>query len=528
MLFIGEELRTHQLKELEHFWSTSDQDSSLQDDQEDPVQVKIYENKLSSLMYDVENVNDRETMSEIICQQPNGDDRLHCRSAEKWLKPGCNGSKQFITIVGQTQIGKTSILKNILRNAIKQYKYVFYISLKFVNCSDPLNFLEFLTKKTSGLSWIDWKCEDPCQASLDKTLFKKVVARITSKEQDHVCIVLDDFEKTKNFSHKENSSVTHCSYNEEATAGYFITRLLRNGFGNGQLLVLLNPWQFSYLKQKDVLQKNYTMIWVEGIDHKGQKHMRGSNQLGCQKDNCDLKDACFGFVTKNHTPQECSVCNLCHQNNCHFEIQSLCYVPSYCRFVKQKFKVNQQSSSTVIFAASVLIPKLRNQFRIYADDADGSYNGCDDERNYCDFERIGCFAWKTYLKSKFVFEEKELECLSPIEKNIFFSARNSETADAWYSSEDDHHLVFFFSHLLLQELLAALWLLSRCPDDFQIEFENHRALFSTKGKLSVVFEFMCEICKQNPIWRMCRKTDFWTISPQNYTWVVSKDIASTT
>ena len=224
------------------------------------MHIKSKENKFSSLTHDINDVNNRKVMSSIICEQPCGDDLLYDRLVKDWIKPERNRSNPFITIVGQTQIGKTFILKKLLRNYvnqskakndsqnIKQYKYVFYISLEYVNCSDRVNFLQFLTMKTAGLSRIDWKCKDPSKEYIDQKLYKKVVERITSKEEDAVCIILDHFEKS-NFSHKEYPrSDTHCSYSEEATAGYFISRLLRHGFENGQLLTLLNPWHFFLSK----------------------------------------------------------------------------------------------------------------------------------------------------------------------------------------------------------------------------------------------------------------------------------------
>ena len=241
-----------------------------------------------------------------------------------------------------------------------------------------------------------------------------------------------------------------------------------------------------------------TVVWVEGIDHKGQKHLSGCKKLGCERENCKLEDVCFGHVTKNHDAEKCSVCKYCHLGNCHYEIQSLCYVPCYFNMVKQRSK--EQQSSTVTVAASMLIGKLLEVFRLYSESP-----------NKCMFDRISQFAWDKYACNKFVFEEHDLESLSSREKNIFFSVKSDDfSCDA----RDDDGLVFFFSHVLLQELLASLWLLSRDNNTFKSVLEGHKKSFIEN--FSVISEFMYEIFQQHRMLRKCRRTQFWNISPQNY------------
>ena len=443
-------------------------------------------------------------MSSIICEKPSGERFFHENETEmeNWLQPACK--KSFVAIVGQSQIGKTFILKRILRRLKEQprYKYVFYICLRRVDCSDKLNFLQLLTRKTSGLTWIDWKCSDPTKEYHDQKLFKKVVARITGEEQHKVCIILDHFEKS-NFSHQENWSETKSSFNEEATAGYFISRILFNGFGNGLLLTLLNPWQFFQLKQDEALYPRHAIIWVEGIDHTKHLHLDGDKKLVCDRKDCNLEKACLGFAPKHDAAKSCSVCKSCHQDNCHNEIQSLCYVPYYYNLLA-KSKHNVQRS-TVTVAASVLIDRVIQVFRRYTDGP-----------NNCLFKRIGKFAWEKYLENEFLFDENDLqEHLTWREINIFFSVKSESEENSCGAKVD---LVFFFAHVLLQDLLASLWLLSLKSDIFEkILKENRSSFLQNDGKFAVIFEFMCDICSQKTcILKNCRKSKFWKIPKINF------------
>ena len=177
-------LKNHQLETLRTFIQADNQKQNAS------IQLKA---DFPSLPCDVIDVDSRKAISSIVCEQPCGDQDLFNVIADQWLDPLSKNPKQRIALVGQTQIGKTQVLKNLIKHFLSfekpQYDYVFYVSLEFVNCSDKMNILQFLTNQCS-LRWIDY------QSNTDHELFKRVVERINGFKQEKICIILDDLEKS--------------------------------------------------------------------------------------------------------------------------------------------------------------------------------------------------------------------------------------------------------------------------------------------------------------------------------------------
>ena len=79
-------------------------------------------------------------------------------------------------------------------------------------------------------------------------------------------------------------------------------------------------------------------------------------------------------------------------------------------------------------------------------------------------------------------------------------------------------LVFSFSHVLLQELFAALWLLSLETSLFENELNNNDKVLFRKECFEVVLEFMINISThQDPCISKCRKSSIWKIPKNNIT-----------
>ena len=443
-----------------------------------------------SLPCDVIDIDSRKAISSIVCEQPCGDQDLFDVIANQWLDPLSKNPKQRIALVGQTQIGKTQVLKNLIKHFLSfekpQYDYVFYVPLEFVNCSDKMNLLQFLTNQCS-LRWID------CQSNRDHELFKRVVERISGSKQEKICIILDDVEKS-NFSY--NQYFYDKSYFEKVEAGYFVSNILRKWFRNGQKILILNPWEFSQLSQENAL-KPMEVVYVLGIDHDGQRQIVNNNDLHCNRIDCELGNACLGFTIKNHEAVECAVCRCCHHENCHHEIQALCYVPCNCQLLLRQ-RNTVRPSSPVTVASSVLVHKLSKAFHHRAE-----------QLERCRFFEISRFAWMQYADNVFLFDESELvnSGLTRKEINLFFSSRTENPSFEAGIVED---LVFFFSHVFLQELLAALWLLSRPSEDFKSELKTYKESF-VNGKFVVLRDCMLEICSL----KKYQNSRFWNIQQNN-------------
>ena len=443
-----------------------------------PIQLSC---EFPSLGCDIVAVDSRKVMSEILFQQSSGEKDLYNTVKDEWLQPESNNLKSSIAIAGPAQVGKTQLLKSLLRDVRRRYDYLFYVPLMYVNFSTEMNILQFLALQ-NNLKWFNY------QSDSDFQLFKRVVEKLQNSKEK-VCIILDDLDKSE-YNYKKH--VYDKAIFETTEAGFLVTNILRKWFRNGQKIVLLRPWEFFQLHVDNALQSMNT-IYVQGIDH---ERLSEDMKIRCQWKSCRSNNACLGSVITNHNASECSLCKHCCMNNCHKEIQSLSNMPNLRNLlIKQLFLT---PSSAVVAVASVLTHDLYRKIRSFL-------------KNFS-LNNIGRFAWENYAQRYFVFEEGDFLAsdLKREEINLFFSCM---VESSLFSSEDCNDLVFFFSHILLQELLAALWLLTLPSPDFKVELNVHKKSF-LDGSFDVLRDFMLAICT-NPLLKKYHKTLFKEVQLEN-------------
>ena len=486
-------MREHQSKKFNKYLNP-EKDSKM-------AQITIQEDfVISSSEIDFD--TSRKDFSEMQCYEPSNDKELYDKIVNEWLQPNTNSAKKNIAIVGQAQVGKTQVLKTILKNLQEKkwrHSYMFVVSLDKMECSEKSNILQFLTEKTSALEWINFESKGPFQRNdVSHRIFKKVIAKLTS-EKETICIIFNAFKKFE-YSYKKYSS--YGNFSKQEKIGNFMTRILKEGFGNSQLLLQLNPWDFLQLSNSTTLESELCgIVWVQGIDHNGQnilfqnemlesKNIQHIKELSCKK-NCRHKDKCIGTFVKDHESNTCTVCKSNYLKNCHYEIRSLCFVPCNCKIF---FKTtNFEQLSSIVAVASVLIEKLTEVAPRYENEP---------EKNF--FVKICRFAWDNYEKQQFCFSEGDLSDLNRTIKNICFSCTYSKDF-----SDSPSKLYFFFSHILLQEFLAAMWLLSLSPEDFEIILKANRFMFLEK-EFTIVYKFMEEILFSKRLKRY-HSTKYWKI-----------------
>ena len=446
-------------------------------------------NKFSSIKSNYAPViHKRKTMSDIICKPLTTKNTLTVTHLQKRLKS--REPKQPLAIVGQAKIGKTNLLIKMfqdleLRNS---FDYIFYVSLKYADCKKKLNLLQFLTNESNSFLWLNSNSPN------DDLIFQQVIEEIHGNKKNKICIILDDFENL-DFSFENYSK--HTFIFESTNTGYLLSGILKSWFKQSHKIFLLHPWQYYQLSQIPELN-SMDLIYVEGLDKSGQKLLLKKNRSCERKPKCNLNESCLGIVANDHNVKRCSICKNCYSNNCHNEIQSLLYVPSHCiQFAEnlQNFPLN----SPIVIAASVLSNWLDEVFRTFSSSS-----------KKCSFENIAKFAWNQYSTKNFIFYEKDLHDLSPKERNIFFIIMEDHSIK--YTG-GTFGFAFCFSHLLLEELLAALWLLSLSTEKFKIELETKQSFFSGES-FAIVFEFMREICEHEWL-KSCRKSSFWDINNEN-------------
>ena len=409
---------------------------------------------------------DRKALNEAFCTQPKGDDQLLQKIKSQMLDSTKGRGVQRIAIVGQAQIGKNYLLNQLLSTIQNNYQYVFYISLKCIDLSKEMNLLEFLTNE-SNFEWTDYR------SNLDIQLVQQVVQKLIWEEQEKVCVILDDIEKSDfcfdNYYYQVNPF-------HKAKAGYFVSNILRSWFRNGKKILLVSPLQYIQLKRIPELNPT-AVVFVQGIDFKGQKQIiekLRSEKSERFRSKCVLQKKDLGFAIKDHKAMSCLLCRSSHKRTCHYEIQSLCNVPLNCTSLVEHAAV---PLPPFVIAAKVLFSYIEKAVKQYPNGANKFF-----------MSKIFCFAWKTYTHKKIVFNEWDLqtEKLSNMEINIFFNVKSSINGS-----------VFFFSLFLMQELLAGLWILLRPKSILKANLKTNKKLFDGDECIEFLCKFMTEICTQN-------------------------------
>ena len=488
MFFTGKKLQHYLVEELRYF---------LVSDENQTCSSPVLDNKRLQVKKNKDDVKHRKDMSEIICEEPSGEQNILKEVVTNWLDPkNCIESNKNIAIVGQTQIGKSFVLKNLLLQ-LKQkklYEYIFLVSLKTMNLSKELNVLQFLTNNNVPVKSFN------NNSSVDQEICNGVIAKLSFTKNEKVCIIFEDLEKS-NLEYDENNIDAYEDNYTIAKPTYFFIHFLRKRFRNACNIFLLTPWHYFLLNQSFDLNP----IFVHGLNHEKQKDIimllrpEKGNSLGCNKNECFLQQHCLGIFLEKHATNLCSICEHCHDDNCHLEMQSMCYVPSNCKFLIENDALH--SKPFVVIAASLLISKIEENLKhpVYS-------------REFS-VAKVSRFAWKQIKNKKFLFHAKDLKSSDLNQKEIgfFFSAKQiSESVGGL------NNIVYFFSHLLLQEFLAAQWLLSRPQKIFKRELNcQPNEFFSSKSKkFFVLREFMSKICS-HPCLENCRNSGFWKIN-NNY------------
>ena len=464
----------------------------LQSDQKNAELLQLNDSILTE--GNVTKINNRKDMSKIICNSLSGSKTHTLKTVKQQLLTKKGG---HIAIVGQAQIGKTHLVKQLFcdERLKERFDYVFYVSLKYADCSKELNILQFLTNESNSFRWFDYDSD----SRADYQLFKRIVEQIHN-DSNKVCIILDDFE---HISFSFNDFAETKSLFEKNKTGYLLSNVLKTWFKQSHKVLVLPPWQYFQLQQIDELNSMF-VTYVQGLNSDGQKNLIGTYiKTSCKNTKCPLKPTCLGFVSACQSVKNCCVCNQCHKFNCHYEIQLFCSNPGNCLQLK-KYSQALNSTSTIVAVAAISIVWLDKVLRSHSPNSEN-----------CSFKRISAFAWKSYAQKMFFFYESDLcnSGLSQKELNTFFSVMlNSPFGTSAIRLTD---VVFYFSHLFIQEILAALWLLSLSPNDFNYQLYFNRDSFKN-GNLDILCKFMEEIC-ENPLLKSFQKSLFWKIELKNWT-----------
>ena len=325
----------------------------------------------------------------------------------------------LIGVVGQAGIGKTTLTKHILKKILNEklfkVKYVFYLQFREIDYNQETNLLSFLAKSLS-LSWMkDLKRRD-------------AVLKELSKRND-VIIIMDGFDEA--IIDSISASIPTTNLLDIAKPEVFIKNILRGTIlGNAKKLITSRPRQLLEIVAE--LRPKYILnILGLGIEE----------QYQICEDICeDNADQVFNYIQQQPS------------------IATYCYVPCNCILVmhaihnikdlqlRQKRKVSLPNTITDIFAIVlclfVISPHVRDR----------------DTPPDILLQKLAHLAWEGFKDKKFTFTETDLKSanLSKDELNLFFVTTFAKNALTFVGGSTK---ISYFSHLLIQEFLAALYLL---------------------------------------------------------------------
>ena len=127
--------------------------------------------------------------------------------------------------------------------------------------------------------------------------------------------------------------------------------------------ILLHPWQHFQLKGIDLPEK---MVYIAQsvVNTTPDTTVNQMKKNACSKIDCQLIDTRREAITNCDTNKDCLIGKDCHMMNCHYDIQSLFYLPdNYLQMRKHKNFFQKQSTAVVV--ALVLSERLRKEFFVF-------------------------------------------------------------------------------------------------------------------------------------------------------------------
>ena len=435
----------------------------------------------------------RKSLSNLTGLKSNGNN-VYKKVIEEWSCTNGKDNKSKncnrIAIVGQTDIGKTNVAKNILQELMQSsnYELIFYVSIKDFDCDDETNVIQFLTMKQCALPWS--QCNPEISSDGNRAIFLNVVQRLCDKK---ICIMFDDIGKNNYLYSKYCKKVGYFDFSK---VGYFVSNIINDQLFRGAAkMIILNPWEYYSLSKEKAL-KEMRIVNVLGIDKTAQELM-AEGKL-CKKDkecsafnNCLRKKEILAFLSTRHNSDICRLCQNPQFSDCRAEIRSLFQVPRHCRLILEHYP-DYEEKCAIETSTRLLLNWLVEAVNSYG-------KLVKQENNLCVFGDVMRFAWEKYLQDKFIFANQEVDQLHKIEKNIFFICLSQKSAYKIFR--------YTFVHVHLQELLSAMWLLQLPEKNLPVN------QFNLKSN-NLILGFMEAICQENLLEDFLQDLS-WTVNQKN-------------
>ena len=388
--------------------------------------------------------------------------------SEEEKKRDMNAYANMVGVIGQAGIGKTSLTKKLLRQIIDEglfeSNYVFYLQFRELDYDKETNLLGFLAKSLS-LSWIN---------NLPR---RNAVIKELSSRND-VILIMDGFDEA--VIDASSSTIPKITVYENAKPEIFLKNILkRNILENIKKVITSRPRQL--LKISPELRPKY-LVNILGLGLEAQYQI-------CE-DICGNKaDDVFNYIQQ------------------HPSIAIYCYVPCTCilamhavHTIKNPQKNNEHNFPmpstisgilTIVLCLFVSSPHVRENNSAFP------------------LEKLAYLAWDGFINRKFCFTETDLQNagLGKNEVSLFFTTKLAKHALSLIGGNPSK--ISYFSHLIIQEFLAALYLV------FFTELETFKKLVIgtfrfagvlqttapefdiAEGNWEMVTKFMFGVCNSN-------------------------------
>ena len=146
--------------------------------------------------------------------------------------------KNYVGLVGVAKIGKTELIKEIIRHYSNQFYFVFYLDLREIDYEKPINLYNLLLPE--HYRW------------MRKIEYTNAVVEKMLLDYDKILFIMDHLDASK-LEHKEKNGQSH--YYREAIPSYFISNILCGKiFYESKKIIVSRPLQY-YKLHKDFQPK---------------------------------------------------------------------------------------------------------------------------------------------------------------------------------------------------------------------------------------------------------------------------------
>ena len=326
-----------------------------------------------------------------------------------------------VAITGAAKAGKTMLVLKTIQKYLNsdKFEYIFYCDFNHDSLIEPfqkLNLFDFLTSKIRCHNWMN---DGPtCNEVLEEIIDSK-----------SILLIMDHFE----ILNLHKSECKRVSYFNESTRENIIMNILRSFIlRDAKKIIISRPFNLEWMR-----------MWP---DIKSPRHL-----------------SFFGFNRKTQSEifkQNYShlIPNLFENSSIFPDVWSFCFSPYLCCLIEKCFYEKELFQLTTTFTFTLTFLTFVDRLK-------------KDHQNNFDLEILAKFAFSQFSQNKLCFDKDDFskEKLSNDCIRSFFTTLPCSSDDELL---DDDEYKSHFSHILIQEFLVALHLISLPEEEFLQEFDD--------------------------------------------------------